>query len=191
MLPTETADTYPWIMAEAAAVRATATLGGGCFWCIEAVFLRVSGVTGVRSGYAGGHTENPTYDLVCSGRTGHAEVVQVEFDPEIIGYDRILEVFWQAHDPTTRNRQGHDIGSQYRSIILAHDEQQLHYAHASRERAQQQFSRPIVTEIMPLERFHPAEPYHHDYYARNPYAPYCRAVIAPKLRKLEHSGTAH
>ena len=177
-------------MGETETGRASATLGGGCFWCVEAVYLRVSGVTAALSGYAGGHAENPSYELVCSGRTGHAEVVRIEFDPARISHEGILEVFWHAHDPTTPNRQGHDVGSQYRSIILTHDEQQLVAATASRDKAQHLFTSPIVTEIVPLERFYPAEPYHHDYFARNPRAPYCQVIIAPKLRKLERSGAA-
>ena len=175
-------------MVDADPGRAFATLGGGCFWCVEAVYLRLDGVRSVVSGYAGGNTVNPTYEAVCSGRSGHAEVVQVTFDPTEISYEQILEVFWQAHDPTTRNRQGYDVGPQYRSIILTHDEQQRRSAQASREAVQAQFKRPIVTEIEPLERFYPAEPYHQDYYARNPRASYCRVIIAPKLKKLARKG---
>ena len=162
-----------------------ATLGGGCFWCVEAVYKRVPGVRSVLSGYAGGATENPTYDEVCGGRTGHAEVIQVEFDPSQASYAQILEAFWGAHDPTTKDRQGHDVGSQYRSIILYHDETQREAAEQSRQAAQSEFKHPIVTEIVPLTVFYPAEDYHHDYFARNPNAPYCQAVIAPKMRKWE------
>ena len=164
--------------------HAAATLGGGCFWCVEAVYLRVAGVSSAVSGYAGGSTPNPSYEAVCSGRTGHAEVVQVTFDPEIVTYERLLELFWHAHDPTTPNRQGHDVGTQYRSIILTHDDYQQRCAQASRAAAQDLFRRPIVTEIEPLRRFYPADSYHQDYYARNMRAPYCRVIIEPKLRKL-------
>ena len=164
--------------------HAVATLGGGCFWCVEAVYLRVAGVSAAVSGYAGGSVPNPTYEAVCSERTGHAEVVQVTFDPGVVSYERILELFWHSHDPTTLNRQGYDVGTRYRSIILTHDDCQQRCAEASREEAQKLFRRPIVTEIQPLQRFYPAESYHQDYYARNARAPYCRVVIEPKLRKL-------
>ena len=164
--------------------HAVATLGGGCFWCVEAVYLRVAGVSAAVSGYAGGSVPNPTYEAVCSERTGHAEVVQVTFDPGVVSYERILELFWHSHDPTTLNRQGYDVGTRYRSIILTHDDCQRRCAEASREEAQKRFRRPIVTEIQPLQRFYPAESYHQDYYARNARAPYCRVVIEPKLRKL-------
>ena len=168
--------------------HAVATLGGGCFWCVEAVYLRVGGVSEVVSGYAGGNTPDPTYEAICSGRTGHAEVVQVTFDADVVSYERILELFWQAHDPTTPNRQGHDVGTQYRSIILTHDDHQQRSAEASRDAAQVRVRRPIVTEIEPLQRFYPAEDYHQDYFARNPRAPYCRYVIVPKLNKLARKG---
>jgi peptide-methionine (S)-S-oxide reductase len=163
-----------------------ATLGGGCFWCTEAVFKRTEGVKSVTSGYAGGTLENPTYEQVSGGRTGHAEVVQVEYDPQVISYGRILEVFWKAHDPTTPNRQGADVGSQYRSIILTHDEEQRRIAEQSKREAQAsgRFPGPIVTEIRPLEAFYPAEDYHQDYFRKNPYAGYCRVVIRPKLDKM-------
>ncbi len=161
-----------------------ATLGGGCFWCIEAVYKRIEGVTSVVSGYAGGSTENPTYQEVCGGGTGHAEVVQVEYDPGRIGYEQILEAFWKAHDPTTPNRQGADVGTQYRSIILYGGEEQRRAAERSRQEAAARFRSPIVTEIRPLERFYPAEGYHQDYFAKNPSAGYCRVVIQPKLDKL-------
>ena len=177
-------------MAETELGRAVATLGGGCFWCVEAVYLRVGGVSKVVSGYAGGSTADPTYEAVCNERTGHAEVVQVTFDADAVSYERILDLFWQAHDPTTRNRQGHDVGTQYRSIILTHDDYQQRSAEASRDAAQARFRRPIVTEIEPLQRFYPAEDNHQDYYARNPRAPYCRYVIVPKLSKLAGSGRA-
>jgi peptide-methionine (S)-S-oxide reductase len=164
--------------------REVATLGGGCFWCLDAAYRRVEGVTGVVSGYAGGQDPNPTYQRVCSGRTGHAEVVQVEFDPDVVSYADILDVLWAIHDPTTPNQQGHDVGTQYRSIILTHDDAQRVAAEASRDAVQSLWPRPVVTEIVPLEVFHPAEEYHQDYYARNPDQGYCQAVINPKLAKL-------
>jgi peptide-methionine (S)-S-oxide reductase len=161
------------------------TLGGGCFWCIEAQYETLEGVLSVVSGYAGGKVANPTYEAVCSGRTGHAEVVRVEYDPERIKLEDILEFFWLAHDPTTLNRQGADVGTQYRSIILYNSPEQEAAARASLTRAQARFSDPIVTELKPLETFHTAEKYHQDYFRNNPDAPYCRYVIAPKLKKLE------
>lgn len=164
----------------------TATLGGGCFWCMEAVYERLPGVISVTSGYAGGHTENPTYKQVCGGDTGHAEVTQIKFDPAKISYAKLLEVFWQAHDPTTLNRQGADVGTQYRSIILYQDDQQKQIAEKSKAAAQANALKPIVTEIVPLKKFYPAEDYHQGYYDANGNAPYCQAVIAPKLEKLEH-----
>jgi peptide-methionine (S)-S-oxide reductase len=164
--------------------REVATLGGGCFWCLDAAYRRVEGVTGVVSGYAGGQDPNPTYQRVCSGRTGHAEVVQVEYDPDVISYADILDVLWAIHDPTTPNQQGHDVGTQYRSIILTHDDAQRVAAEASRDAVQSLWPQPVVTEIVPLEVFHPAEEYHQDYYARNPEQGYCQAVINPKLAKL-------
>lgn len=163
----------------------TATLGGGCFWCVEAVYEGHPGILSVTSGYAGGKTDNPSYEDVCSGGTGHAEVVQVEFDPAKISYHQILEIFWSAHDPTTLNRQGADTGTQYRSIILTADEEQARIARESKKQAQEKFPSPLVTEIVPLEKFHPAEDYHQDFYRENPAHPYCRAVIRPKLEKLE------
>jgi peptide-methionine (S)-S-oxide reductase len=164
-----------------------ATLGGGCFWCVEAVFETFEGVNSVTSGYAGGATPNPTYEQVCSGRTGHAEVVQVEFDPARISFEQLLEIFWEAHDPTTLNRQGPDTGTHYRSIILYHDDAQKRAAEKSRQQAQTRFSDPIVTEIAPLARFYRAEEYHQDYYRKNPNQPYCVAIISPKLQKLQRS----
>ena len=164
----------------------TATLGGGCFWCMEAVYERLPGVLSVTSGFAGGHTANPTYHEVCGGDTGHAEVTQITFDPAKISYAKLLEVFWQAHDPTTLNRQGADEGTQYRSIILYHGEKQKLTAEKSKLAAQNDFKHPIVTEIVPLEKFYPAEDYHQGYYDLNSNQPYCQAVIAPKLEKLEH-----
>jgi peptide-methionine (S)-S-oxide reductase len=163
-----------------------ATFGGGCFWCMEAVYERLPGVLAVTSGYAGGHTENPTYEQVCGGDTGHAEVTQITFDPAKISYAQLLDVFWQAHDPTTLNRQGNDAGTQYRSIILFHDEKEKVLAEKSKLGAQNNFFKPIVTEIVPLKKFHPAEDYHQGYFDAHGHAPYCQMVIAPKLEKLEH-----
>ncbi len=161
-----------------------ATLGGGCFWCTEAVLQRIEGVLSVVPGYAGGSTPNPTYEEVCTGDTGHAEVIQVSFDPHLISYDEILDIFWQAHDPTTLNRQGEDTGTQYRSIILYADDEQKAAAEKSKIRAQAKFRDPIVTEIKPLETFWKAEDYHQNYYNTHGSAGYCRMVISPKLKKL-------
>ena len=162
-----------------------ATFGGGCFWCVEAVFERRDGVKSVTSGYAGGPKENPTYKEVCQGDTGHAEVVQIEYDPKRITYEQLLELFWEAHDPTTPNRQGADVGTQYRSIILYHDDAQRQAAEKSKLAAAKQFPRAIVTEIVPLTKFYPAEGYHQDYFRNNPNAGYCQVVIRPKLEKLQ------
>lgn len=162
----------------------TAVLGAGCFWCVEAVFQRLEGVSSVEAGYAGGTTDNPTYEQVCTGGTGHAEVARIVFDPEKISFDALLDAFWQAHDPTTLNRQGADAGTQYRSAIFYQSEEQRIKAEASRARAQAEFADPIVTEISRLERFYPAENYHQDYYNKNRNAPYCQFVIRPKLKKL-------
>jgi peptide-methionine (S)-S-oxide reductase len=162
-----------------------ADFGGGCFWCMEAVFERLPGVISVTSGFAGGTTENPTYQQVCTETTGHAEVTEIEFDPAKISYDKLLEVFWQAHDPTTLNRQGADEGTSYRSIILYHDKKQQLLAEKSKLAAQENFKNPIVTEIVPLKKFYKAEDYHQEYYDNNSSAPYCQVVIAPKLEKLE------
>ena len=163
----------------------TATFGGGCFWCMEAVFERLPGVKSVTSGFAGGHTANPTYEQVCTGTTGHAEVTQIEFDPSKISYEKLLDVFWQAHDPTTLNRQGADEGTQYRSVIFYHNDAQKGAVEKSKAAAQKNFKHPIVTEIVPFTKFYPAESYHQEYYDNNSNAPYCRAIIAPKLEKLE------
>jgi peptide-methionine (S)-S-oxide reductase len=165
-----------------------ATFGAGCFWCVEAVFERIEGVEKVVSGYSGGATEDPTYEEVCSGRSGHAEVCQISYDPERVGYEALLEVFFKTHDPTTLNRQGGDVGSQYRSAIFFHDEEQRKLAEAvSRELdGSGAFKSPIVTEIAPFKAFYPAEAHHQDYYDRNRSRnPYCQAVIVPKLEKLE------
>jgi peptide-methionine (S)-S-oxide reductase len=161
-----------------------ATFGGGCFWCVEAVYERIEGVTDVVSGYAGGAKDNPTYEEVSSGSTGHAEVVQIAYDPEKIDYDELLDLFWQAHDPTTLNRQGADVGTQYRSIILYHDEDQKMRAERSMAKAANDFKDPIVTEIQPLTKFYVAEDYHQDFYNNNKTYGYCRVVITPKLKKL-------
>lgn len=161
-----------------------ATFGAGCFWCVEAVFERQEGVTSVVSGYAGGKRPNPTYEQVCSGATGHAEVAQITFDPSKVSYEQLLEIFWTAHDPTTLNRQGNDVGDQYRSAIFYHDETQKALAEKSKKAAQSRFKDKIVTEISPLTQFYPAENYHQDYYRNNADAPYCRFVIKPKLEKL-------
>jgi peptide-methionine (S)-S-oxide reductase len=164
----------------------TATLGGGCFWCTEAIYQMLPGVKSVTSGYAGGTTENPTYKQVCSGETGHAEVIQIEFDPKVISYEKILNAFWDAHDPTTLNRQGYDSGTQYRSIILYNSEAQHAAAVKSKTEAQKRFKDPIVTEIVPLKKFYKAEGYHQNYFQNNPNQPYCQAVIRPKVEKFEH-----
>lgn len=161
-----------------------ATLGGGCFWCLEAFYQKLIGVSKVTSGYAGGPEPNPTYRQVCSGTTGHAEVIQIEYDPEQIQYSSILEWFWKVHDPTTLNRQGNDTGPQYRSIILTHNPTQVETAKQSKQSAQSQLNDPIVTEIKPLEIFYPAENYHQNYFQNNPHQPYCTFVITPKLQKL-------
>jgi peptide-methionine (S)-S-oxide reductase len=162
-----------------------ATLGGGCFWCTEAVFQMLPGVKSVTNGYAGGTKENPTYKEVCSGDTGHAEVIQIAFDPKVISYEKLLETFWEAHDPTTLNQQGADRGTQYRSIILYSSDAQKAAAEKSKAEAQKHFSKPIVTQIVPLKKFYRGEDYHQDYYRNNPDAGYCRAVIRPKVEKFE------
>ena len=162
------------------------TLGGGCFWCLEAVFDEVQGVTDVVSGYAGGAAANPTYEQVCSGRTGHAEVVQVRFDPKRIAYRELLELFFSIHDPTTLNRQGADAGTQYRSVIFYHDDEQKRVAEQLiRElESAKTFNKPIVTQIAPFHGFYPAEEYHQEYFKRNPYQGYCQVIIAPKMAKF-------
>ena len=163
-----------------------ATLAGGCFWCLEAVFEQLRGISKVTSGYTGGHVANPTYEAVCTGTTGHAEVTQVTFDPDVVSYRDLLGVFFSLHDPTTVNRQGGDVGTQYRSAIFYHDDEQRRTAEeVIRElEAEHIFDDPIVTTIEPLKAFYPAEEYHREYYRRNPNQPYCRAVIAPKVAKL-------
>jgi peptide-methionine (S)-S-oxide reductase len=163
----------------------TATLGGGCFWCTEAIYQMLPGVKSVASGYAGGKKENPTYKEVCTGETGHAEVIQIQYDPKMVSYEKILDTFWDAHDPTTLNRQGHDAGTQYRSIILYNNPGQKAAAEKSKAEAQKRFGSPIVTEIVPLTKFYKAEGYHQDYYRSNPNEGYCRAIIRPKVEKFE------
>ncbi len=162
----------------------TATLGGGCFWCIEAVYLEMKGVLKVESGYAGGHVPHPTYREVCTGTTGHAEVVQITYDPSVVSYADLLEVFFAVHDPTTLNRQGNDVGTQYRSVIFYHNEEQKRIAQAAKETAAQLWPKPIVTQIAPLDRFYKAEDYHQDYYRNNPSQPYCIYVVGPKVEKF-------
>lgn len=163
-----------------------ATFAGGCFWCTEAVFKRVKGVESVMPGYAGGERENPTYDQIHSGATGHAESIQVTFDPKVISYDQLLDVFFATHDPTTLDRQGNDVGHEYRSVIFYHDEEQHKAALAAKERLEKEktYSDPIVTEIVPFTKFYEAEDEHKDYYDSNRNAPYCRVVIDPKVQKL-------
>lgn len=161
-----------------------AVLGGGCFWCIEAVFEKVDGVVSAVSGYAGGHLEDPTYKEVSSGRSGHIEVVEILFDPQLITYEEILKLFFKAHDPTSLNRQGADVGTQYRSAILYTSEDQRIKAEQAVQEASKNYEDPIVTEIEPLEKFYKAEDYHQDYFRNNPQAAYCRFVISPKLKKL-------
>ena len=166
--------------------RSVATFGGGCFWCLEAVFKELKGVESVVSGYAGGHLENPTYEQVCGGRTGHAEVVQISFDPKVVTYRDLLDVFFTIHDPTTKDRQGADVGPQYRSIILYHSPEQKTAAEQAIADlgAKGVWQGPIVTEIVPLEKFYPAESYHQDYFEQNPRQGYCQIVIAPKVAKF-------
>ena len=161
-----------------------ATFGAGCFWCVEAVFLKLKGIRSVVSGYMGGDTDNPNYSEVCSGMSGHAEVIHIHFDSSVISYENLLEWFWRCHDPTTLNRQGADSGTQYRSAIFYHDQDQRNTAEISKKDANKQFSHPIVTEITAASTFYPAEDYHQDYYNLNPGAAYCQIVIHPKLVKL-------
>ncbi|MDO8560159.1 MAG: peptide-methionine (S)-S-oxide reductase MsrA [bacterium] len=163
-----------------------AVFGGGCFWCTEAIFAGLRGVTAVTPGYAGGSTKQPTYEQVCAGGTGHAEVVRIEFDPAAISFRELLEVFFALHDPTTRNQQGNDFGEQYRSIVLYADDEQLRDVERFLEqlRAEEVYPRPIVTEVRPYATFYPAEDYHRQYFANNIDKPYCQFVISPKLAKL-------
>lgn len=166
---------------------ALATFGNGCFWCTEAIFQRLKGVSKVVSGYAGGKVKNPTYKEVCGGLTGHAEVIQLTYDPKIIGYAELLEVFWQTHDPTTLNRQGADVGTQYRSVVFYHTEEQKQLAEMYKKKLDESgaFDNPIVTEISPLSKYYPAEGYHQNYYNLNGNAPYCSYVIQPKIDKFK------
>lgn len=164
-----------------------ATLGAGCFWCVEAVYQRLEGVASVESGYAGGKVANPSYEQVCSGETGHAEVCQIRFDPAKISFTDVLKVFFSVHDPTTLNRQGNDVGTQYRSVIFYHDQEQKDTAEKIKTEldASGAFDRPIVTQIVPYAQFYKAEDYHQNYFNDNPRQPYCRMVVAPKVEKFE------
>ncbi|WP_435346757.1 peptide-methionine (S)-S-oxide reductase MsrA [Haloarchaeobius sp. HRN-SO-5] len=162
----------------------TATFGGGCFWCTEAAMKELDGVERVTSGYAGGHAENPTYREVCSGETGHAEVVQVAYDPDVVSYDELLEVFFATHDPTQRNRQGPDVGTQYRSIVLYHDDEQRRRAEAYVAALDSEYEDDVVTELEPLETFWEAEEYHQDYFEKNPNDAYCQMHARPKVEKV-------
>ena len=165
----------------------TATFGAGCFWCVEAVYLELNGVMKVTSGYAGGEKDNPTYEAVCSGETGHAEVCQIEYDPNKISYTELLEVFWSVHDPTTLNRQGADVGTQYRSVIYYHSEEQKKLAEHYKTELNKSgsYNKPVVTEIAPYTKFYSAEKYHQDYYNNNKNQPYCSMVITPKVEKFK------
>lgn len=164
-----------------------ATFGAGCFWCVEAIYQRVNGVVAVESGYSGGHVEDPAYRQVVTGKTGHAEVIRLKYNPDIISFDELLEVFWHTHDPTTLNRQGADVGPQYRSVIFYHDEEQKRVAEASLKKTDESdlWDDPIVTEISPLINYYKAEDYHQNYFNNNPNAGYCSVVIAPKLAKFK------
>lgn len=166
--------------------EAVATFGGGCFWCLEAVFERLKGVSDVTSGYAGGEDPNPTYERVCGGRTGHAEVVRITFDPEVVSFTTLLEVFFLSHDPTTLNRQGADIGTQYRSVVFCHDAEQEAATRAVIKglEASGALPGPVVTQVVQAARFFAAEDYHQDYFRANPHAPYCQVVVGPKVAKL-------
>lgn len=175
------------IMNNTSAKTDTATFGQGCFWCSEAIFERVKGVQSVVSGYAGGHVPNPTYEEVCTGKTGHAEVVQIIYNPDIVSYDDLLKIFWKTHDPTTLNRQGADVGEQYRSIILYHNEKQKEKAEYYKNELEKSgaWENPIVTQIVPFTKFYRAEDYHQNYFENNPNQGYCSFVIAPKVEKFE------
>jgi len=163
-----------------------ATFGGGCFWCLEAVYQRLKGVVKVVSGYTGGKTQNPDYESICTGTTGHAEVVQIEFDPEVTPYGTLIDIFWRIHDPTQLNRQGNDIGTQYRSVIYYHNEQQKQSAESSLDAVKKSayWNDPIVTELAPLPAFYPAEPYHQNYFNNNPTQGYCQFIVRPKIAKF-------
>lgn len=174
-------------VSETVAQTETATLGGGCFWCTEAIFKSLKGVETVESGYSGGHTKNPTYKEVCTGETGHAEVIQITFDPKIISFDEILEVFFETHDPTSLNRQGADAGTQYRSVIFYHSPEQKEKAEAYKARLNKEnvFNKPVVTEIKAFDKFYKAENYHQNYFANNRSQGYCQFVIVPKIEKFK------
>ena len=163
-----------------------ATFGAGCFWCVEAVFERLAGVIDVQAGYTGGSTKNPIYEEICTGKTGHAEVIQLDYNPRLISYEKLMDVFWRSHDPTTLHRQGEDIGTQYRSVLFYHSDKQREIAEKSMKRADQSemYANPIITEIIPMGTFYPAEDHHQNYYRVNSNAPYCQVVIKPKLDKL-------
>ena len=163
----------------------TATFGMGCFWCAQALFEKFGGITHIDCGYAGGHTENPTYEDVCTDQTGHAEVVRITYDPSKISYQQLLEIFWDVHDPTTLNQQGNDEGTQYRSIILYETPEQQKLAEASKAAEEAKLKQPVTTEIVPLKAFYRAEEYHQDYFKKNPYQPYCIFEISPKVKALE------
>ncbi|MEX2144852.1 MAG: peptide-methionine (S)-S-oxide reductase MsrA [Candidatus Spechtbacterales bacterium] len=164
-----------------------ATFGGGCFWCQDAVFRMLKGVESVMSGYSGGNVENPTYEQVSGGGTGHVEAIQIEYDPEQVSYNDLLEVFWTSHDPTQENGQGSDVGSQYRAVIFYQNEKQKELAENSKKALEEEkiYNKPIATKILPFSNFYPAEDYHQDYYQKNPEAPYCQAVINPKVKKIK------
>ena len=185
------AENFPALGAEESADSAAgpqlATFGNGCFWCTEAVFQQLKGVEKVVSGYTGGHVDNPTYKQVCSGTTGHAEVIQITYDPRVISYAALLEAFWRTHDPTTLNRQGNDVGTQYRSAVFYHTPRQKELAELYKAKLDEAkvFPRPIVTEIVPAAKFYPAEDYHQNFFNDNPTQPYCRAIIPGKIDKLK------
>lgn len=174
-------------MAKSSEKLETATFGAGCFWCVEAIFQNLKGVQSVTSGYAGGHVKNPSYKDVCTGETGHAEVAQIKFDPGIIQYNDLLKIFWTTHDPTTLNRQGSDVGTQYRSVIFYHNDKQKKLAEKSKKEIEKEglYSNPVVTEITAYSTFYEAENYHKDYFKNNPDAPYCQLVINPKVIKFK------
>jgi peptide-methionine (S)-S-oxide reductase len=167
--------------------KSQATFGAGCFWCVEAIFQRIEGVDTVVSGYAGGHVKNPSYKEVCNGTTGHAEVCQLTYDPSVVSFEELLEIFWKTHDPTTLNRQGNDVGTQYRSAIFYHDEKQKDIATAYKKKLNETnaFGKPVVTEIVPFKEMYIAEDYHQNYFNENGSQPYCNFVILPKVEKLE------
>jgi peptide-methionine (S)-S-oxide reductase len=183
-----------WVMSTIQATdgvkRDSIVVGGGCFWCLEAQFLLIKGVTKVESGYAGGAVKNPTYEQVCGGSTGHAEVVRVEFDPALVSIDQLLRLFWDMHDPTTLNRQGHDVGTQYRSCIFFSDAEQEKKAKDSVAKAQVNYTQPIVTQVAALDTFYVAEEYHQNYFARNPDKAYCMRVVAPKVSHFKEKNEA-